>query len=302
MSNLAFAYKRKDNYRWRNAYPMLTYQLITLLASHRHRTQLKNQEIVMIIGCGRSGTSALKEVLAGHSQMMPLPFEANQLWHPKLYPWRAKGENTPPIWRDPIRFTKDSLELATEEDCNYLHNVIAGFANLHGSKTILLKSAMVAFMIPQIVELFPSIKFIHLYRDGRAVALSLAKKQFKEAKENEELYRQRGHWMEYDELLLRMSQLWVEHMEEIERQDRLMKLTETGKMVSIGYEAFCNDPRRESNKMAATLGWNNDGFEESRFAEVSRSESRPESQIAESDLSRMMEVLGPSLLKLNYEL
>lgn len=297
----AFMYNRKDNYRLRNAVPWATYQLIEKLASNRKKTELKNQNLVMILGCGRSGTSALKEVLAGHTSIMPLPFEANHLWHPKLYPWRANGNGTPPIWADPFGFTSKSLELSTESDRIFLHNCITGFANLHASKTILLKSAMLAFMIPEVLRLFPTIKLIHLHRDGRSVALSLAKKQLKEAKANEQLYRERGHWMEYEELLVRMSHLWVEHIQEIQRQDDALGLETGGRMIQVSYETLCQNPRDEAMRIADFVGLDKNGFDSERFGEVKLSSAKLDGQVSDSEKKKMMEILTPTLTKLGYE-
>jgi hypothetical protein len=47
----------------------------------------------------------------------------------------------------------------------------------HG-KLLVVKSAMISFLIPKIVEIFPADRFIHLYRSGPSVIESYIKKNY----------------------------------------------------------------------------------------------------------------------------
>jgi hypothetical protein len=65
---------------------------------------------VFIIGSGRCGTSLFVRILSSHGRLFGFPGEANDLWHPKSYPFSKRSIETPPILENPKLFTQISLE------------------------------------------------------------------------------------------------------------------------------------------------------------------------------------------------
>lgn len=61
-----------------------------------------------LVCCGRSGSSLLRRLPSRHPQLGVLPSEANELWHPQLYPWTATDRAVPPLWLEPHRFTSET--------------------------------------------------------------------------------------------------------------------------------------------------------------------------------------------------
>ncbi|MFT4544602.1 MAG: hypothetical protein ACI9EQ_001062 [Bacteroidia bacterium] len=300
MNKLGFMYRRKDNFQWRNVKPLVSYKIARALGANADMTQHLNNPI-MIFGCARSGTTTLKEVLSGHQRIVPVPFEANELWHPALYPWRSTEIESPPIWGDPFVFTDNSNKHRLEADIQKLRSAFGAYNYLQPSSTVLLKSAMVAFMIPEMLQILPNMKLVHLHRDGRAVALSLAKKQWIEANKYEDIHRSRGYWVSFDELLERMAHHWVEHIDEIERRDEQMGLTQKGTMLTVNYEGFCSSPKKTAEEIVKFTGISTDGFDIERYAEVKETNYKYSNELSEAQLDAITSIMAPTLQKLGYK-
>jgi len=292
-------YKRRDNFRLRNIKPLVSLNLANVLRKFKN-FESTSKPPLMIFGCARSGTTTLKEILSGHKNVAPMPFEANQLWHPKLYPWRSCDLQVPPIWSDPFVFTQASNQARTDKDIQVIRSTFGAFEFVNNQSKVLLKSAMVAFMVPQLLEIVPNMKLIHLHRDGRAVALSLAKKQWEEAKKYEAIYRARGYWMEFDELLVRMAEHWVEHIDEIQRQDSQLGLTDKGLMLTVSYEEFCKDPKRLATTIAKFASLDEFGFNETRYAEVKATNYKFQAELSAEQLEKISAIMKPTLMQLGY--
>ncbi|MFT5904262.1 MAG: hypothetical protein ACI9O2_001120 [Flammeovirgaceae bacterium] len=299
MNKYAFMYLRRDNFQWRNVKPLVSLKLANVLKEFRS-FESTSKPPLMIFGCARSGTTTLKEILSGHKDIASMPFEANQLWHPKLYPWRNCDLQVPPIWSEPFVFTEASNQTRTERDIQVIRSTLGAFEFLNNRNTVLLKSAMVAFMIPQLLEIVPNMKLVHLHRDGRAVALSLAKKQWKEAQKHEAIYRAKGYWMEFDELLVRMAQHWVEHIEEIQRQDSQLGLTAKGLMLTVSYEKFCEDPKSLATQIARFAALDEFSFDETRYAEVKATNYKFQAELSVEQLGKISTIMESTLKKLGY--
>ena len=61
---------------------------------------------VFLIGCGRSGTTLLNNMLRLHRDIATWS-EANDILDPDWYPWRESSARRPPMEYDPQEFTRD---------------------------------------------------------------------------------------------------------------------------------------------------------------------------------------------------
>lgn len=132
---------------------------------------------VFIIGSGRSGTTFFKELLRKHPDIFMYPGEANDLWHPALYPYHESEIDVPPIWLDPVTFTNTSI---ANWPVGWGEHIKKEFKNKwlpYKRKVFFHKTVMINFMVPKILELFPNAKFIFMVRNGWSVALSYQKKR-----------------------------------------------------------------------------------------------------------------------------
>lgn len=186
----------------------------------------------LVIGCGRSGSTFLRRTLSTHPDLAVYPSEANRYWHPDLYPWTARTVDAPPLWMDPIRFSRASAATWSKERAADIRALFGAFQAARRGRVLVNKSAMVHFMLPAILETFPSAKFIHLVRDGRAVALSSAKRKDPEKQSRDE---------DFNETLDTESRYWQASMAEIARQVTELGLRED-RFLEIRYEDLCADP------------------------------------------------------------
>jgi hypothetical protein len=87
---------------------------LAMIAPDFMASKLKNP--FFFVGCGRSGTTLLADLLASHPDIAVYPYEANEMWHPTSFPWHRSDVRTPPIWLDPYAFTEASLNTRTQHD------------------------------------------------------------------------------------------------------------------------------------------------------------------------------------------
>ena len=136
-----------------------------------------------IIGTGRCGSSLLKRLLDSHKQLIGYPGEANDLWHPNSYPFSLKTIESPAYVEHPREF---SLLSVKNWPANYPDQINKVFSDyFHNKKqnkrNLVIKSAMISFILPEIYSIFPKAKFIHIYRYGPSVIESfLLKEKMKE--------------------------------------------------------------------------------------------------------------------------
>jgi len=217
------------------------------------RKHVKNP--VFIIGCGRSGTSILTKSLRVHKEICEFS-EANEIWDPKGYPWNKSNLNRPPIWSDPNEYIEKWREYFDESYKRKLKNVFGTFQYISRKKVFLNKSPMNTFRIPDIQDIFPDCKFIHMIRDGRAVTRSWTKKQFRAIEDNEEIFRNRGYYYDFDGLLKLISNSWREHIKEVFRQKEKLGLEKAGKLIELRYEDLVENPESTMNEIYDFIGLN----------------------------------------------
>jgi sulfotransferase family protein len=140
-----------------------------------------------IVGAGRSGTTLLRLILAGHSRLCVAPetwfirtlVQALPLTDPLS---RAQVEQAVAIMLDDYRWP--DLEIAPETlrqaaaglraPClaDVIDLVYAAFRRRSGKPRCGDKTPVYVEIVPQLAALYPGARFIHLIRDGRDVAIS----------------------------------------------------------------------------------------------------------------------------------
>ena len=255
---------------------------------------------VFVVSCGRSGTTLFHTLFCSHKDVAGFADEANDLWHPHAYPWIECHLGLPPIWSDPGEFTRGSLASWTRRDRRRIRAVFGASCRLSRGRCFVNTSAMTNFMIPHILDLFPDARFVHLYRDGRAVALSYAKKQRAGMEADPAVYRARGAFLSFDTLLERVAQCWTAHILETERQRKELDLDGRGVLCELSYEDLCRDPEASLRRVASFAGLDGDEFTRKDFADVEDRNHKFREQLDADTIARLTQIEESALRLKSY--
>ena len=247
-----------------------------------------------LIGCGRSGSSLLRRLLSRHPQLAVLPSEANGLWHPQAYPWTAADVDVPPLWVDPHRFTDFSIARCSEVDQRRRRALFGAFQRLRRGRCFVNKSVMIHFMLPTVARWFPEARFLHLFRDGRAVALSRAKRLISRADEAPNLPNQRS----LDELLDESARYWRLSILAIE--EAAPDLAAEDRYMEISYEELCADPPRALQRIAECMGINTVPFQDLDPAACENRNHKFRNELDAATVDRMSQIMQPALAGKGY--
>jgi hypothetical protein len=253
------------------------------------------------IGCGRSGTTLLARLLSRHPQIAAYPYEANELWHPGSVPWNRTLPETLPIWFDPYAFTASSLARRTSKDDRRLKATFGIYQRLVSGERFLNKSVLVTFMVDKIRELLPDSRFLHVCRDGRAVALSAARKEAKRIEQFPQPYESRGIRWPFDALIDRFALYWQAHVLEIETLKRQGALVEGVDLHELTYEDLCADPAQELGRIAAFMQIDPNEFPEVPPAFVSSKNYKYLEDLDEQTLARLSDLIRRGLELRGYQ-
>ena len=119
---------------------------------------------IFIVGCGRSGTTALGEVLSSHPDIKYLN-EPRKFW---------KIDPRTDVWTDEVDGARLDLYEVDDEMREELRKTI--FKKPGKDQFLLEKTPVNSFRIDYIRALFPRARFLHLLRSGLDVARSIAQR------------------------------------------------------------------------------------------------------------------------------
>lgn len=213
---------------------------------------LQDKQPIFIVGTGRCGTSLLTKILRTHPDITVFLSEANDLWHPNLYPDEKNQIKSPPIEIDPKAFTQISVDSWPDNHSETIKQVFNGFHLMTGKrKVFIVKSAMISFMMPKIMTIYPNAKFIHLYRYAPSVIESYFKKNF-------------GKYTDYkyteEEYYIACAKYWNDCILNLEQDKNTLSLTEKGAYFEFSYEELCEDPKSLLQNLSTYLDLKYDKF------------------------------------------
>lgn len=244
---------------------------------------------VFVIGTGRCGSTLFSRVLESHRDLLVYPTEANNLFFPNSYPYSRASIAVPPILESPSEYTALSVDAWPAEQGVKLQRVFRGFQRLNpAGQSMLIKSAMVSFLIPQLADIFPTARFIHLYRSGPSVVTSIIKKE----------------WEKYsslttpDEFLIWAAQYWNACLIEIARAEQALGLRADGRFFELSYEDFCEAPQGLSAELADFLSIDPVGFGFD-FNSI-QSTNHKASALSDGDIARIEPLMAPAMSLKGY--
>ena len=196
---------------------------------------------VFVVGTGRSGTTLLVKILDSHRDLVAYPSEANELWHPNAYPYDRRTIDAPPFLFDPAEFTTRSLASWTPGHERAIRRTLDGFMLARGrGRRLVLKSAMVSFMVERLTRVVPDALFVHIYRRGPSVVSSFVKKEWPKY----------GGMVDEAEMRLHCAHYWSSCLIELHRANEALGLSARGQWFECAYERLCAEPRRVLREMS----------------------------------------------------
>lgn len=255
---------------------------------------------VFIVGCGRSGTTLLRQTLASHPQIAAFPTEADALWHPRLLPWPTSEEPAPPIWDDPVRFTQLSLALWPPDQGLRLRAVFGAYQRMAGGAVFVQKNIKLNFMLGHVRALFPDARFIHMLRDGRAVAPAYARKMRATIRFAPRRFRREGYDLPPDVLLERFARYWTLIVLTLDADAAALGLAGTPAWCEVRYEEFTADPAGTLGRLAAWLGVDPGYFGHARLPDIRSTNRQIIDRLSAEQRAQVERVLAPALLAKGY--
>ena len=246
---------------------------------------------LFVIGSGRCGSTLLNRIMNSHAQLVGYPGEANELWHPLSYPYAQKVIETPMIVEDPARFTELSIAAWPVGHAEKVQNAFRSFNIDSGYReTFFVKSAMISFMVPHILELWPNARFIHIYRSGPPVVESFLKKEWHKCSD---------HFVEHSVYRRHCAAYWNACILEIEHQRKALQLQEKGIFLEVGYERLCDQPQTVFNEIADFIGVDRDkyGFD---ISTISSKNYKVGDYASDPEWHELLEIMEPGMRLMGY--
>jgi len=282
---------------------------------------------IFIIGVGRSGTTILYNLLSMHPELCWFSrysdmFPGNNYvatFHRVLgLPFFGTIMKKSIISRNPIKFLPIPSEgdniyhkycgfedkLKTTELDNYsesekkLKKVIQGHLKATGKKRFLSKQTANNQRIRLIHSLFPDGYYIHIIRDGRAVANSLITVDWWKKIDIWWFDGKPSKWVEMgNEPIALAGLIWEREVEEILKNKYLFN----NKYFELRYEDLCNNPKNMIKNIAnfCELSWPN-GYEQLLPTKMDNMNDKWKKNLSDSQKKILLDTIKNSLKKYNY--
>ncbi len=251
---------------------------------------IKQKKWIFIVGCYNSGTTLLDQILADHPEISGLPDEGvmltNQLKRPEDFGWQRMWSEC----EDQITETFQSM------DANIVKKHWSHFYDLR-KEFLLEESISNALRIPFLVNNFQPPFFIHIIRNGYAVAEGIHRKA--EILPENPLSNQNKY-------SLRMcAEQWVRSLKVIEENRTLMK-----NFVEISYESFSEEPEKTLKKITAFLNikdfseeyFNNSFAVHEKQSTIKNMNQNGFERLTVADLMEINSIAKEYLIKYGYEI
>ena len=276
-----------------------------------------NYQPIILIGAGRSGTKVIRDVIGTHPDIDIVPFDVNYIW--KIGQQQDHDELLPQDLSDKMR-------------CR----IISQFSKQIGKAPILLeKTVSNCLRIPYVLKVFPDAKLIHLTRDGRDVVESVMR-QWGEVREVSYFFKKLktfpiryafSYLMDYITNWIKLGlgkqatedYIWgvryPGYQEDLRSKSTLeicaiqwrscveASLQQLGKLdksqwMQIRYEDLMSDPKQSLEKIGQFISVDTQQFDISRIRPTYV--GRHKKVFDEAQMEKLMNIIRPSLEKLNY--
>ena len=177
--------------------------------------------------------------------------------HPNLVRWKERGRLWAREYNNPDVPSELRGEDLTDSMRQRIVNALSFFQWFHTS-TVLIKQVEASLKLDAMVDLFPDLRLIVLFRDGRASVESLLRTVMTDPKRRRHPFGRFGcptdfmNWEKAD-WLEKMCHLWLVYVQSIKEG---MGQVPRHNRIQVRYEEFCQDPRSELQRIDEHLGLN----------------------------------------------
>lgn len=225
---------------------------------------------IFIVGVPRSGTTVFYRCLAKHPDLAWIspatrkyaryywPCRIRQIFRNRRLP--VEGSR---VWRKYVNGPDDVLTASdvTPEQTRYYHEVVRNQIRLAGKPRFLIKHPRIGLRLGYYDAIFPDAVFIHLIRDGHAVAESILRRRRRDASKNKWWDVRPPGWP------AQMSRPAAEQVGwQWDQCIRIIRQTARNlpadRYIEIRYEDFCSTPVDALRRITDTCGlaWPADGI------------------------------------------
>src|SRR5918999_4495031 len=293
------------------------------MVSHTVTTIPSPIKPILIVGAPGSGTTLLYQTLCSHRELAYIThnmLRAGIRKHGRLVGDRRKAlfilQNL--IHRDPastlpheadafwMTYFRDYYNYMTENDYSeemaaYFRKKVLQVQNLWGRSRFVNKNLQNCFRVRLLNSIFPDVKFIHIIRDGRAVAFSILNK-IEIAGDPNPLFQVGFKDILGDKYQLERSELFNYGLawSEFVRKAREASAFAQGRYYEVRYENLVTEPHKELRKIVdfCELNWYSE-FEEkipltqnknAKWKEKASKEQRTDLEESTFDLRRTLDM------------
>lgn len=252
---------------------------------------LENKKWIFILGCYNSGTTLLNQILADHPAISGLPDEGvmltNQLVKPEDFGWRR-------MW---YKCEKEMESSVTNKKKDAI-TIRKHWSHFYENKEFLIeKSIANVLQIPFLEKEFQPVYFIHIVRNGYAVAEGIKRKA--EILKGNPFHEKGNYPIEI------CAQQWVRSLQVVEEHKENLK-----NFIEISYELFSDNPKQISDNLTKFLGiepYDDEYFKSSftvheKDSKIKNMNFKSFESLSSKEIESINEVAGEYLKKYGYEL
>lgn len=253
--------------------------------------KLNSKKWIFILGCYNSGTTLLNQILADHPSISGLPDEGvmltDKLKKPEDFGWRR-------MWykceKEMSSFNGDKSKISTGIKKHWSHFY-------DDTEFLVEKSIPNACRIPFFEEDFQPAYFIHIVRNGYAVAEGIRRKAA--------IMKANPFYGEKHYPIDLCARQWTRHLEVVEEQKK--NLTN---YLEISYESFSEDPvgvMKEITKFLNIKDYQENYFENSfsvheKDSEIRNMNLNSFNRLSNREIKTISNIAGEYLRKYGYEI
>jgi len=284
------------------------------------------QKAVIIVGAGRSGSTVFHQIMSGHPQLawlsklcayfpaqpavnrlfmqaVDLPLVGKiltQIVHPreyyKFWEYYCKGFGTP------------CRDLVADDITNKSRQITDAFSAMLTAKRNRLLLKITGWpRIGFLREMFPDAKFIHVLRDGRAVANSLLNQPWWRGWQGPESWRwgeltasQTQQWKDHNKSFIALAAIeWIIIMDAFEKAAANL---DHDNYITLRYEDLCANPIECTKKAAdfCELAWSKEFVDSVNGHSLKNANCKWQTDLNENQQKTLNDILQSHLRKYEY--